>query len=338
MAIRCWAVLAPGEPLRPFSYEPAPLGPLDVEVAISHCGVCHSDLDLVDGAGPGSPPVVPGHEIVGVVTGLGAEVRDLRRGQRVGVGWQCGACFGCEQCGRGLEQHCAGGVATCDGRFGGFAEAIRVDGRFAHPLPESLAPELAAPLLCAGLTVATPLLEHGLGPSSRVGVVGIGGLGHVALQYARALGCYVTAISSTAAKRADAERFGAGGFLLLGDLLKGGAALARAAASLDFILSTAHVNLELGPLLALLAPGGRLCFVGLPPRQPVGLCVGDLVDRGTSIGGSVTGSRAAMRQALALAAEHGIAPAVEVLPMAEASRALDRLRAGRARYRIVLAN
>lgn len=334
MAIRCWAALAPGEPLRPFSYEPAPLGPADVEIAITHCGVCRSDLDLVDGIGPGSPPVVPGHEIAGVVTGLGAEVRDLRRGQRVGVGWQCGACFGCEWCARGLEQYCAGGIATCDGRCGGFAEAIRVDARFAHPLPGGLAPEVAAPLLCAGVTVAAPLLEHGLGPSSRVGVLGIGGLGHVALQYARALGCAVTAISSTAAKRADAERFGAGGFLLLDDE----ADLARAASSLDFILSTAHVNLELGPLLALLRPGGRLCFVGLPPRRPVGLRVGDLVDLGKWIGGSTTGSRATARRALELAAEHGIAPAVEVLPMAEAPRALERLRAGRAGYRLVLAN
>ena len=181
------------------------LGPHDVEIRISHCGICHSDVHLVDGDwGMGSYPMVPGHEIVGTVAALGPEVRHLEAGARVGVGWQRGACLACESCGAGDENLCAENEATCVGHHGGFADRIRLDGRFAFPIPEGLASENAAPLLCGGATVYSPL-RRWVKPSMRVGVVGIGGLGHLGLQFARAMGCEVTAISSTPDKEAEAR-------------------------------------------------------------------------------------------------------------------------------------
>ena len=194
MGFRAYAAHEQKGPLAPFVYEPGELGPNDVEIRVSHCGICHSDVHLVDGDwGASSYPMVPGHEIVGTVAAAGPAVRQLAVGQRVGVGWQCGACLECEWCVSGQENLCAQEEATCVERPGGFAERIRVDGRFAFPIPDALRSEHAAPLLCGGVTVYAPLARFAR-PSLRVGVIGIGGLGHLALQFARAMGCEVTAL------------------------------------------------------------------------------------------------------------------------------------------------
>jgi uncharacterized zinc-type alcohol dehydrogenase-like protein len=318
--------------LKPFLYEPEPLGPHDVEIRISHCGVCHSDVHLVDGDwGVGRYPMVPGHEIVGAVADAGPAVRHLAMGQRVGVGWQRSACLECEACLAGQENLCDREVATCVDQHGGFAERIRVDGRFAFPIPEALAPEHAAPLLCGGVTVYAPLARW-VRPAMRVGVVGIGGLGHLALQFARAMGCEVTALSTNADKEAEARSFGAHRFIATRDPR----ALRAAARAFDFVLSTTFLAQDWKALLRTLRPNGVLCFVGAP-EEPLRLDVGAILGRQLTVTTSAIGGRPALRETLDFAARHGVHPKVQVRPLAEADTALGEVRQGQARYRVVLA-
>ena len=332
MGFRAYAAHEEKGPLAPFDYEPTELGPNDVEIRISHCGICHSDVHLVDGDwGASSYPMVPGHEIVGTVAAAGTAVRQLTIGQRVGVGWQCGACLECEWCVSGQENLCAQEEATCVERPGGFAERIRVDGRFAFPIPDALRSEHAAPLLCGGVTVYAPLARF-VRPSLRVGVVGIGGLGHLALQFARAMGCEVTALSTNPAKRAEALAFGAHRFLAAGD----SKAQRAATQSLDFVLSTAFLAQDWKGLLRMLRPNGVLCLVGAPDES-LRLDVGGMLGRQLTVTTSAIGGRPAVRETLAFAARHGIKPMVQLRLLAEADAGLDAVRKGLARYRVVLA-
>ena len=243
-------------PLRPFEYEPAPLGPNDVEIRVSHCGICHSDVHIVDGDwGIGEYPMVPGHEIVGTVAAAGAEVRGLTRGDRVGVGWQRGSCFRCEWCLRDEENLCPEKEATCVGHHGGFADRVRVDARFAFSIPPALPSEVAAPLLCGGVTVYAPLRRLAR-PGMRIGVLGIGGLGHLAVQFARAMGGVVTAISSSPQKESEARGLGAEAFISTHEPK----ALRSAAGTLDLILSTVFLSPDWPALLRALRPRGTLEF------------------------------------------------------------------------------
>ena len=318
--------------LQPFVYQPEPLGPHDVEIRISHCGICHSDVHLVDGdwGSVGRYPMVPGHEIVGTIAEAGREVRQLAVGQRVGVGWQRSSCLECEWCVSGQENLCASEVATCIDQHGGFADRIRVDARFAFPIPDALTSESAAPLLCGGVTVYAPL-SRWVRPSMRVAVVGIGGLGHLALQFARAMGCEVTAISTNPEKEAEALSFGAHRFIATREPK----ALRAAAGTLDFVLSTAFLPPDWKGLLRTLRPNGVLCLVGAPD-EPLKLDAGALLGRQLSVTTSAIGGRPALRETLELAARHGIAPKVQLRPLAEANAALEAVRKGQARYRLVL--
>jgi uncharacterized zinc-type alcohol dehydrogenase-like protein len=319
-------------PLRPFVYEPAPLGPHDVEIRVSHCGICHSDVHLVDGDwGVGTYPMVPGHEIVGTVEARGAAVGHLEVGARVGVGWQRGACLECDSCRVGEENLCEANEATCVDHHGGFADRVRVDGRFAFPIPDALAPEGAAPLLCGGITVYSPL-RRWVRPSMRVGVVGIGGLGHLGLRFARAMGCEVTAISGNPDKEADARAFGAHRFLATREPK----ALRAAVGTLDFVLSTVFLPQDWKGLLAALRPNGVLCFVGVPD-EPMKLPVGALLGGQKTLAASAIGGRPAIREMLDFAARHGVVARAQVRPLTEADAALGEVRKGRARYRVVLA-
>ena len=332
MSFHAYAAHAKRGPLVPFVYDPPPLGPHDVEIRITHCGICHSDVHLVDGDwGAGTYPMVPGHEIVGTVAAAGPEVRHLQVGQRVGVGWQRAACLSCELCNAGRENLCAQSEDTCVDHCGGFADRIRVDGRFAFPLPDALPSENAAPLLCGGVTVYAPL-RRWVHPAMRVGVVGIGGLGHLAIQFARAMGCDVTAISSTPDKEPEARSFGALRFLATG----GADALRPAGGTLDFILSTVFVPQDWVGLLRALRPNGVLCFVGAPP-EPVKVQVGALLGGQKTLTTSAIGGRPAIREMLDFAARHNVAAKTHVQPLAKADAAFDEVRKGRARYRIVLA-
>jgi uncharacterized zinc-type alcohol dehydrogenase-like protein len=329
---RCYAARAPGALLQPFQCPDEPLGPLDVRIEVTHCGVCHSDVHLIDDDWSiGAYPLVPGHEIVGEVIEQGSQVDHLQVGQRVGVGWQRGACLACEFCVRGDENLCPGIEETCVGHPGGYAETLVVDSRFAFPIPEALPSENAAPLFCAGITVYAALRVLGVQPPMRVGVIGLGGLGHLAVQFAAAFGCEVAVFSSSADKERDARRFGAGAFhssIDSGDL-------ALLADSLDLILSTAPVDLDWSAYLRLLRPDGRLCFVGVPP-SPVSLPVGSLLGGRNSVCASFIGGRPLIAEMLQFAARHGIHAQVESVPLAQVNTAIERVRQNRARYRMVL--
>lgn len=330
--IECMAAFEPKSELRPHAYDPAPLGPYDIEIEITHCGICHSDIHLIDDDwGISEYPLVPGHEVIGIVRQRGSLISEPDLGSRVGVSWQCGSCMQCEWCVAGDEANCPTQVATCVARPGGFARSIRVDGRFAYVIPEPLSSEGAAPLLCGGITVYTPL-RNTARPGHRVGVIGIGGLGHLGLRFANAMGCHVTAFSTSPNKREEAKRLGAHEFVVSTD----DSAMKAAKQSLDLLLTTVHVDLNWQEWLKLLRPHGTLCFVGASPSAvsiaPMSLIVDDL-----KVSGSHTGSRHEIREMLGFAARHGIEAQVEVLPLTEVNSALARVRENRARYRMVLA-
>jgi uncharacterized zinc-type alcohol dehydrogenase-like protein len=332
MTIRSFAALEARSELKPFTLEEKALAPQEVKIQISHCGICHSDVHLIDNDwGISQYPLVPGHEVIGKVVGLGAAVRHLQIGQRVGVGWAASSCGECEYCVRGDDNLCAQSQPTAVGRPGGFADGIVVDSRFAFPIPEALSSENAAPLLCGGITVYAPLAVYGVQPGAKVGVIGIGGLGHLALQFARAWGCEVTAFSSSYDKEAEAKSFGAHHFVSSTDKT----AMQKLGNTFDFIISTVHVDLDWGSYLRLLRPDGKLCFVGVP-QSAIQIAAFDLIAGRRSICGNPTGSRAQIREMLAFAALHGIQAKTETMPLSAVNDALSKVRNNQARYRMVL--
>ncbi|MGH8481221.1 MAG: NADPH-dependent aldehyde reductase Ahr [Nevskiaceae bacterium] len=329
--IRAWAARQKSGPLQPFEYDPGPLGPEQVEVAVEHCGVCHSDLSMLDNEwGRTGYPFVPGHEIVGTVAALGPQARGLKVGQRVGVGWFTGSCMHCRACIGGDQHLCPETQETIIGRHGGFADRVRAHWAWAFPLPDGLDAASAGPLFCGGITVFSPILLNGVRPLDRVGVVGIGGLGHLALKFLRAWGCEVTAFTSTAAKHAEALALGAHHAVASTDK----AALKALRRSLDFILVTVNVPLDWNAYVAALKPRGKLHFVGAV-LEPVSVPVFSLMGPKT-LTGSGTGSPTQIAQMLEFCGRHKIAPQVEYFPMAKVNEALEHLRAGKARYRLVL--
>jgi uncharacterized zinc-type alcohol dehydrogenase-like protein len=330
--IDAFAAMSAGKALEPHRYALGALGPMEIAIAITHCGICRSDLHLIDNDwGVSTYPLVPGHEIVGTVTGAGSEVEEWRADQRVGVGWLAGSCMTCDQCRGGDENLCAQARPTCVGRAGGYASHVRVDARFAAPIPDSLPSEIAAPLLCAGITVFAPLSRLGLGEKSRVGVVGFGGLGHLAVRYAKAMGCAVTVFSTTKEKEEEARRFGADRFV---NSSRSGSLTAERN-SCDFILATVPVNLPWAEYLAVLRPNGALGIVGASPGE-IRVSVFDLLEGQKSISGSAVGSNAEMKEMLVFSAQHAIRPMIELYAMREVNEVLDRLRKNRVRYRAVL--
>ena len=332
--IAALAAMARGESLRPYEYTPPPLGPFEVEVEISHCGVCHTDIHLIDDspAGLAAYPLVPGHEIVGELCALGSMVPARELGRRVGIGPLAGFCGVCAMCKSGRDQLCLHARYLPFGIPGGYARRVRVDWRCAFPVPDALGSADAAPLLCAGVTVFAPLLRYAA-PAAHIAVVGVGGLGHLALQYARSFGCRVTAFSSSAAKRAEAMEFGAAEFVDSSDP----AALAGCAATFDLLLTTASADLPWASYLTALKPRGTLCVLGLP-EQDISVPAIPLLFGERRVVGSLIGSRAESQEMLAFSARHGIKPRIEVCPMHEANAALAKLRRNDVRYRMVLSN
>jgi alcohol/geraniol dehydrogenase (NADP+) len=333
MTFSAFAALGAKKDLVPFSYDPAPLGPRDVEVEITHCGICLSDIHLIDNDWSTSAyPLVPGHEIVGRVAATG-EGCALAAGQRVGIGWQRSACFECEQCLGGHENLCAGQQATCVGHRGGFATHIRTDSRFVFPLPEALDSATTAPLLCGGVTVFAPLRRWGVGPRSHVGIIGLGGLGHLALRFLRAMGSRVTVFTSSPAKRDDALQLGA-------DSVASSVSPREIRAfnsSLDFILCTAPVRVDWVGFLQTLKPNGVFCLVGAPPGL-LQFPASQLLTSQRVVCGSDIGSPAAIREMLTFATEHRIGAQVETNSMTEVNEAIQRVRQNLVRYRMVLTN
>lgn len=332
MPIHCYAAQAAKKPLGPFSYEPKPLGPWEIRVKISHCGICHSDIHLIDNDWKASSyPLVPGHEIVGTVNAAGSNVTQLKIGDRVGVGWQEGSCMECEWCARGEENLCPSSRAVCMNHYGGFGEEVQVDSRFAFKIPDVLESENAAPLLCGGATVYSPLRHYGVTTATKVGIIGIGGLGHLAIQFAKAFGCQVTAFSTTLEKETEAKKFGAHKFVLSKDSSQ----MKRAVRSLDFIVSTVCANVNWTSFMNVLRPNGKLCIVGVPPGN-IQVSPHVLIGGQKSIAGSVIGSRAAIQEMLECAALHNIKAKTELMSLSEVNQACDKVRQGKARYRVVL--
>lgn len=330
--IRAWAAHAAGQALQPFEYAPGALGADEVEIAVEHCGICHSDLSVLNSEwGASAYPVVAGHEVIGRVMAMGANVRSLREGQRVGLGWNAGSCMHCRWCTGGQQQLCKDAQATIIGHHGGFAERVRAHWLWAVPLPEELDPAQAGPLLCGGVTVFSPLTTFNVSPTHRVGVVGIGGLGHLALKFCRAWGCEVTALTSSESKHAEALALGAHRALSSRDK----AALKSLSGQLDLLIVTVNVTLDWSALLSTLAPNGRLHLVGAV-LDPMAIPAMKLIGGQRRVSGSPTGSRGDIETMLQFAARHGVAPQVERFPMSRINEALARVASGQARYRVVL--
>ncbi|TEU25608.1 NADPH-dependent aldehyde reductase Ahr [Alkanindiges illinoisensis] len=331
--IRTYAALEPGQPLQPYDYDAGELKAHEVEVKVEYCGVCHSDLSMIDNEWGGAKyPLIAGHEVIGTITQLGSEARGLEVGQRVGIGWTADSCQHCDCCIGGKQVLCQNGTtATIVGHAGGFAETVRAGWQWVIPVPDDLNPEVAGPLLCGGITVFDPLLRHNIQGVHKVGVIGIGGLGHIAIKLAKAWGCEVTAFSSSPDKTQEILDMGAHQVINSRDKDQ----LKALRGQFDLIINTINVSLDWMPYFAALAPEGKFHTVGVV-LEPLAVPAGVLIGGAKAVTGSPTGSPLALRQLLRFAARTQVEPTVEVFPMSQINEAIQHLRDGKARYRVVL--
>ncbi|GJM18018.1 MAG: alcohol dehydrogenase [Phycisphaeraceae bacterium] len=330
--VKALAATDAGGALGAFEYELGELGPHEVDVAVTHCGICHSDLSMLDNEwGMASFPFVPGHEAAGTVAAKGELVTHLEIGQRVGVGWQAGSCMHCRHCVGGDHNLCGEMEGTIVGRHGGFATHVRSKAAFAVPLPEGVGSVGAGPLFCGGITVFNPIVQFGVKPTDRVGVIGIGGLGHMALGFLNKWGCEVTAFTSTGAKMDEAKELGAHRCVNSRD----DSAIEAEAGRFDFLISTVNVPLNWEAYIGALSPKGRLHVVGAV-MEPIPVTAFPIIMGQKSVSGSPIGSPATIADMLDFCARHAIAPVTETFKMSAANDAFEHLRAGKARYRIVL--
>lgn len=330
--INAFAAFEPGGELKPFQYDPGPMGPDTVEIAVDHCGICHSDLSMLNNEwGFTQYPFVPGHEVTGRISAVGDAVTHLAVGDRVGLGWHAGYCMTCDQCMSGHHNRCAGQEGTIIGRHGGFADKVRAKAPSVIKLPEGVDYASAGPLFCGGITVFSPLLTFNVRPTDRAAVIGIGGLGHMALKFLNAWGCEVTAFTSSDAKRDEALQMGAHRTINS----RSDKELEAAAGQFDFLISTVNVTLNWNAYLNTLRPGGRLHYVGAA-LEPLNIGAFGMIGGEKSISGSPVGSPSAIATMLDFAARHQIRPVTESFPMDKVNDAMARLESGKARYRIVL--
>lgn len=330
--IKAYAASEPKGKLEAFEYDPGPLRAHEVEIDVKFCGICHSDLSVIDDEwGMTQYPVVAGHEVVGTISQLGEHVHDLEVGQVVGLGWHSGYCNACEPCHAGDQNLCATAQPTIIGHHGGFADKVRADSNSVVPIPEGIDLASAGPLFCGGVTVFNPLVQFDIQPTDKVAVIGIGGLGHMALQFLNAWGCEVTAFTSSDDKMKEALELGAHHTLNSRDPK----ALESAAGRFDLLISTVNVKLDWNLYLGTLKPRGRLHFVGAT-LDPLDINVFSLIMAQRSISGSPVGSPATIGKMLEFALRHDIKPVIEVFSFDQINEAVDRLRSGKAHYRVVL--
>ncbi|MGZ0707064.1 NADPH-dependent aldehyde reductase Ahr [Coraliomargarita sp. W4R53] len=330
--IHAYAAQKAGGSLEPFTYEVGELKPNEVEIDVLHCGICHSDLSMIDNEwGLSQYPLVAGHEVIGQVAATGSQVSRLEPGMTVGLGWHSGYCGECACCKTGDQNLCQTAESTIVARHGGFADKVRADAASVVVIPEGLNLSTAGPLLCAGITVFNPLVQFDVKSTDKVAVIGIGGLGHVALQFLNAWGCEVTAFTSSESKRQEALELGAHKTLNSRDSSE----IEAAAGSFDFIISTVNVKLDWNLYVSTLKPKGRLHFVGAT-LEPVEVGVFSLIMAQRSISGSPVGSPATIEKMLEFARLHEIEPKVESYKMSEINEAIARVKSGDARYRVVL--
>ncbi|KAI9032441.1 chaperonin 10-like protein [Hyaloraphidium curvatum] len=339
-----WSAFSKDTPLKRHAYKPRPLGDMDVEIKITHCGVCGSDIHTIDsGWGPTKYPCTVGHEIVGTVVAKGFSVTQHQLGACVGVGAQSRACWraDCYECSNGMDNNCPRQVGTYQSTFedgfvsqGGYANRVRTDARHVFRIPPNLAPEHAAPLLCGGATVYSPLVRWGAGPGKVVGVVGIGGLGHLGVLFAKALGATTVAISSSAAKREDALKLGADEYISTG---KGSKDFLKWQRKMDLLCITANANdiVSYSKYMSLLKARGTAIVVGAP-EKPIELGAGLLIGGEKQIVGSAIGPVKVVQEMLELCAAKQIVPWVELFPLRDCNKAIEVVRNNTIRFRAVL--
>ncbi|MFM7452871.1 MAG: NAD(P)-dependent alcohol dehydrogenase [Cyanobium sp.] len=324
-----WQTPGSGEALVRQEVAPLEAGRDELVLEVLHCGLCHSDVSMFDNAwGMSAYPLVGGHEAVGRVVAVGEGVDPALIGQLRGVGWFAGSCGHCDQCLAGRGNLCDKAEGTIVGRPGAFASQVKARQDWAIPLPAGLDPAAAGPLYCGGITVFAPLFDEAVSPTARVAVIGVGGLGHIALQFCRAWGCEVTAVTGNPAKAEEARQLGAHAVVSLADLADHGGRF-------DLIINTSNQPLDWGVVIGALARLGRLHLLGAV-LEPLTVNAFDLIVTRRLITGSPTSSPASLRRMVEFCARHGIAPMVERLPMAEINTAIERLRRGDVRYRFVL--
>ena len=341
MMSKTYAAATAGAPLEPMEIERRDLRPHDVLIDIKFSGVCHSDIHQArEEWGKSIFPMVPGHEITGLVSAVGSDVTKFQVGDRAGVGVFVDTCRKCDNCTDGFEQYCTGHVvATYNGlesdkvtpTYGGYADSIVVDENYVVHVPEGLALDVAAPLLCAGVTVFSPLRQWNAGPGVKVGVVGLGGLGHMAVKFAHAMGAEVTLISQSEHKKEDALRLGADHFLLSSEKEN----MRGAKNSLDLIINTASANIDLDRYLSLLKRDGTLVVVGLP-TEPMSMRAFTLTLGRRRLVGSNVGSMAENQEMLNFCAEHGFGSDIEVINAQQINDAWERVVKNDVKYRFVI--
>ena len=328
-------------PLAPFTFSRREPGPADVLIAISHCGICHSDIHQVRDEWVGAIfPMVPGHEIVGRAVRVGPAATRLKAGDRVGVGCFVDSCRQCPSCRDGNEQYCENQLVLTynstekDGRtptYGGYSTQIVVDAHYVVRIPERIAPERAAPLLCAGITTYSPLQHWGVRRGQKLAVVGLGGLGHMAIKFGSALGAEVTVLSQSAKKRDDAKRLGASDFALTTDA----DTFRKLKRQFDLIIDTVSAAHDFNAYLELLKTDGTMILVGVPPDF-IGVEAFSLITRRRRLVGSMIGGISETQEMLDFCAKRGFASDVEVIPIQQVNEAYERMLRGDVRYRFVI--
>jgi uncharacterized zinc-type alcohol dehydrogenase-like protein len=336
-----YAALTAKAALTPFSIERREPGPHDVQIEIRYCGVCHSDIHQARAEwGGGIFPMVPGHEIVGHVGAVGSEVKRFKVGDAVGVGCFVDSCRECGSCHEGEEQYCVQGMTGTYNAYergghtptyGGYSTRIVVDENYVLRIPASIPLDRAAPLLCAGITTYSPLHRFGVKAGDRVAVVGLGGLGHMGVKIARAMGAHVTVLSTSPSKRDDALKLGADDFAATGDKTT----FKKLAGAFDFILDTVSAPHDYNAYLNLLRRDGTMILVGLPD-QPVPLSAGPLIMGRRRLVGSLIGGIRETQEMLDFCAEHDVASDIELIPITQVNEAYERMLKGDVRYRFVI--
>jgi alcohol/geraniol dehydrogenase (NADP+) len=333
MTIQAYAAQKAGEKLNPFEFDLDALKPDEVEIEVEYCGICHSDLHMLKNEwGITQYPFVPGHEVIGKVSATGNMVQHLRIGQYVGLGWRARSCSICDQCLSGNQNRCLNGEAVIVGRYGGFANKVRCQAIWAFPLPSNLNIKTAGPLFCGGITVFNPIIQNNIKATDHVAVVGIGGLGHMALKFLNSWGCEVTALSTNPEKEKEARQFGAHNFFNS----RNSDMLDSLTNKFDMVLVTSNVDLNWDAYINTLRPGCKLHIVGA--AHQVNASITPLISFERSIGGSPTGGPATIAKMLDFCSRHNIEPVTEEYPLSKVNNAFEHLESGKARYRIILRN
>ena len=330
--IKAYAAMEAGKNLEVFDYEAEPLKEKEVQIKVESCGICHSDISAIDNSwGASKYPMVAGHEVIGEIISVGSNVSLHKIGNRVGLGWHSGYCHDCEHCDAGDHNFCSSTNKTVFSQHGGFAEQVTADEVSVIPIPNGLNHEDAGPLLCGGITVFTPIVEFNINKDHKVGIIGIGGLGHLALKFYKALGCHVTAFTNSEDKNNLLKSLGADEIVSSTDQ----STIKSLGSQFDLIISTVNVKLDWNLYLSTIKPRGRLHFVGAV-LAPIETSVFSLMSGRKSISGSPVGSPINIKKMLDFCSKHKISPMVEHFKFDQINDAIKKLRDNKVRFRAVL--